>query len=359
MKCKSQKTAFLKKVKDEYGGLSDFWYPISLGSSIKTGNYKKVHLFNTNLIIWRHDESGFSVFPDSCVHQKSPLGGYKKTGKVTNGLQCPYHGWEYNKQGKCIRIPIVDNNQINENIKLFKIPHFYDGTLLWIYPGNKRKPEYENTPSENLENDIHYEVDFTCNIGLLIENFLDTSHTGFVHKNIIRTDKNLQSREVTITTNRTSVLMSHSQSDEKIGMIESIINPQKKPVFHTDHFEAPNKVDIKYIFGDESDLCNFRTRVFMCPVDESNSKAIILINTNFSRFNKTIRTGLRLIAPVVIYQDFKILDAITKNKKLLPDYIGGWCDYDKAWNEIRNIRHSIKNEIDINNASKIIVKVKA
>ncbi|CAJ1330779.1 unnamed protein product, partial [Effrenium voratum] len=49
------------------------------------------------------------VMADACAHRLAPLSEGRIEPK-TGCLQCAYHGWEFNSQGNCQRIPQVEEN---------------------------------------------------------------------------------------------------------------------------------------------------------------------------------------------------------------------------------------------------------
>ena len=82
--------------------LLDGWYAVApAGAASPT----QLRIGGARLVLVRLDGS-WSAFSDACPHRLAPL----SAGRVVPGpdgerLQCPYHGWEFGADGRCLRIP--------------------------------------------------------------------------------------------------------------------------------------------------------------------------------------------------------------------------------------------------------------
>ena len=56
-------------------------------------------------MVFRDEQGKPAVLSDTCIHRGASLsaGKCKEDGTV----QCPYHGWRFNSQGVCTRIPSI------------------------------------------------------------------------------------------------------------------------------------------------------------------------------------------------------------------------------------------------------------
>jgi aminopyrrolnitrin oxygenase len=84
--------------------LAASWY-IALRSNKLGKKPIPVELFGQDLVAWR-DQNGQAVLMERhCCHLGASLAG----GKVQDGcIECPFHGWRFNKQGQCVVAPDVD-----------------------------------------------------------------------------------------------------------------------------------------------------------------------------------------------------------------------------------------------------------
>jgi thiazole synthase len=79
--------------------LMDEWLAAGWSSSIRQGQLKAQHLLGREIVLWR-SSAGIHAWEDLCVHRGTRL----SLGQVRNDcLVCPYHFWEYDASGQCVR----------------------------------------------------------------------------------------------------------------------------------------------------------------------------------------------------------------------------------------------------------------
>ena len=86
---------------DLYEALREYWHPVAYVSEVIDGGPLAVTLLEEPLVLARIDGQ-VSAFRDICVHRGTAL----SLGSVDeNGLRCGYHGWCYDGEGRCTKIP--------------------------------------------------------------------------------------------------------------------------------------------------------------------------------------------------------------------------------------------------------------
>ena len=77
------------------------WHAVGYSSDVKDGELVPVRLLGQELVLWRHDGK-VHLWKDLCIHRGAQLSkGWVIDGKVV----CPYHGWRYDGEAKCVFIP--------------------------------------------------------------------------------------------------------------------------------------------------------------------------------------------------------------------------------------------------------------
>ena len=160
----------------------NYWHPLAKSDEI-ISKPKQFKILG-ELIVAYKDIEGVVAFKDLCIHRGAALSG----GSVNEGsITCPYHGWTFNRNGTCTKIPsLPDKEKIPSTWKInkFKTKEAYD--LVWIVLD---KP-YQNFPiwideAWNREDFKTFLVDtyeWKASAGRIVENVLDFSHFNFVHK---------------------------------------------------------------------------------------------------------------------------------------------------------------------------------
>ena len=82
------------------------WYPICLDRELGRRPLG-LRRMGRNLVAWRGSDGSAVVMDDRCPHRGTALSG----GKIREGqLECPWHGFRFDAEGKCRRIPCEGRN---------------------------------------------------------------------------------------------------------------------------------------------------------------------------------------------------------------------------------------------------------
>jgi phenylpropionate dioxygenase-like ring-hydroxylating dioxygenase large terminal subunit len=163
--------------------LAEFWHPVALSEEIGQ-DPAGVRLAGQGWALARFDGT-VRAFVDSCPHRRARL----SAGLVTDGtLQCPYHGWRFTPEGRCVAIPALEDAAlIPARATLDRAAEVTerDG-LIWLAPKSPRAPLPELTPGAPLGGEQVATVQLPvlqvqANAAILIDNFLDEAHLPFVH----------------------------------------------------------------------------------------------------------------------------------------------------------------------------------
>jgi phenylpropionate dioxygenase-like ring-hydroxylating dioxygenase large terminal subunit len=77
------------------------WHVVAMSSDLGAGEVRPARLLGHDLVLWR-GSGGVCAWQDLCLHRGAKLSG----GRVQDDcLICPYHGWNYDASGRCVRIP--------------------------------------------------------------------------------------------------------------------------------------------------------------------------------------------------------------------------------------------------------------
>ena len=79
------------------------WYFVDYSKNIKIGQIKPFSAFGKEMVVFRNQDNDIAILHAFCPHLGTHL-GYE--GKVrNNNIVCPYHSWEFDKDGLCKNIP--------------------------------------------------------------------------------------------------------------------------------------------------------------------------------------------------------------------------------------------------------------
>ena len=163
--------------------LARFWHPVALSADIGQDPVA-VRLGGQGWALARF-RGGIAAFADACPHRRARL----SAGQLTDGtLQCPYHGWRFTAEGRCVDIPALEQGaSIPERATLRRPAEVMeqDG-LVWLAPETPRAPIPDLQPGVPLGGDgiatvFLPVVQVEANAAIMLDNFLDEAHFPFVH----------------------------------------------------------------------------------------------------------------------------------------------------------------------------------
>ncbi|MFB2968651.1 Rieske 2Fe-2S domain-containing protein [Aerosakkonema sp. BLCC-F183] len=284
---------------------ADFWYIVALSDRLKPNAVLARSLLGEWLAIFRAEDGQAVALRDRCLHRNSRL----STGKVCRGaLQCPYHAWIYDRNGKVIAVPAEGDSfkpsqqrrakcyatkeqdgyvyvrlsdNLSEDFHPFSMPHY-------------QEPGWETVRVINR---------FANNVTNCVENFIDIPHTAFVHPGIFRTSRQ-QKLEMIVERCNGSVLVEYRNETNNLGWYSRFLNRQGVEIKHSDRFYFPNITCVEYNMGDNRHLFITSQSV---PETENSTLVYTDVTYNYGIWNKLARPFVRWTAQHIIQQDVKIL----------------------------------------------------
>ena len=79
------------------------WYAIGLAEELKPGRKKSVRLHGLELVVWRKKDGTLGCLEAKCPHMGASLAVGRVVGEH---VECPYHGFQYDDTGRCIKTPL-------------------------------------------------------------------------------------------------------------------------------------------------------------------------------------------------------------------------------------------------------------
>lgn len=163
--------------------LKNFWYAVEFSKDITT-NPKQVTCLGQQLVMYRESSGQAVCLSDLCVHR----GAQMSQGSVVNDcLVCPYHGWQYQADGACVKVPANPAGRaIPKKARVDSYPVEERYGFVWVFlgdlPEEQRPPipvwkEFDDPKYRAVYGDYHW----MSNYERIVENGCDIAHTPFVH----------------------------------------------------------------------------------------------------------------------------------------------------------------------------------
>lgn len=172
------------------------WYPLSPIEDLDPNQPTAVTILGLRLVIWKPKSSdSYRVFLDQCPHRLAPL-SEGKVDEKTGNLMCSYHGWQFDAQGICTRIPQAENPELltkeAKNLCTISLPIRQEQDLLWVWPDVNSAALAASVPlplSPQLDASkgffwSSFVRDLEYDWQTLVENVCDPSHVPFAHHGV-------------------------------------------------------------------------------------------------------------------------------------------------------------------------------
>lgn len=160
------------------------WFPVARVSEVPVNQPVGLRHLDTDLMLWRDNDGTIHAWQDLCIHRGVKL----SLGKVCNQqLVCPYHGWTYNTEGQCTKIPAHPDMKPPSKAKVTKYAATQMLDMVWVNldPEATPAPELEEFTDPDFRTIVCGPYEMEALAPRVVENFLDVGHLPFVHDGII------------------------------------------------------------------------------------------------------------------------------------------------------------------------------
>lgn len=318
--------------------LENYWHIACLKKQVKR-KPKAVTLFSKHIVVFLNDVGDPCALEDRCAHRNMPL----HCGKVVKGeLQCPYHGWQYDRQGNIKSIPAATDD--NRNIKA-SIPSYLcmeqDG-YIWVClsgtPAQQNPPKFEFINHSGWTT-FRMQTQFNATVENCLENFLDVPHAAFVHKFWFRAPDPKTVRAVVTELPDGAVAEYFSESRKK-SIVFGFLSNAKTALKHTDRFIAPSMSKVDYKFSDNR---HYIISSFCSQQNDNITNVFTVITFKYGVFSPFIRCLFEPISRLIIKQDVKALAKQQDNIDRFDKEQFTWIPQDLLRPAISRWRNNIKD----------------
>lgn len=140
-----------------------------------------------HFVLFRDCEGIPHALDARCAHRGADL----SRGRIVDGcLECPFHGWRYDGEGRCVRIPSQPpERKIPPSARVSGFPLAERRGILWIWPGEA--PPLPPEPPVAVGSGIFWAAGRTVRVqpqllpapvADVVESQLDVAHVPFVHR---------------------------------------------------------------------------------------------------------------------------------------------------------------------------------
>lgn len=239
-------------------------------------------------------------YDDCCPHRHVPLSDGKIVGDT---LQCCYHGWQFDISGSLKYATGNLCNCDNSNIRVPTFPCCEYADWVWVcltenipfapYP-NFETPEHFDTlnASKTIEGDFIH----------AIENFLDPTHTPFIHAGLLRT-RGKQSMNIRQWHDDSSFTTEYTLHQQQNGLINRLFD--QGITLNLAQFHFPALASIDYLTPHN---LVYRIAIFFIPKSKGKIGMNVRVSLPKTRIPITLKhIILRPFLESLLWQDSGII----------------------------------------------------
>lgn len=163
--------------------LRRYWQPAALAEELDGGRpVVPVTLLGERLVLFRDDEGELGLIGRRCLHRGADLCFGRRED---NGLRCPFHGWLYGRDGRCLEQPgEPEGSRMRERIRTTAYPVVEMNGVVFAYLGPGEPPAFPNfdcfrAPGSHV---FAFKGLWECNWLQALEIGIDPAHASFLHR---------------------------------------------------------------------------------------------------------------------------------------------------------------------------------
>lgn len=300
-------------------GLFDHWHPV-LPISKLTSKPIGIKLGGRELVLFRDSSGSIGALDDCCVHRRARL----SRGSVVNGrLQCSYHGWTYDVQGRA-ESPGTPKLRCQTNTYETAVDHDY----IWIkHPSaNADRPTFD---LEGYEHICTRSYQIAAPLEVVLDNFTEVEHTPTTHANF-GYDLARMSEVKTVVEHSPSTVRVVNDGPQKSTpkVVQWLAGLRTGDTFTDDWttYFSPVYTCYDQFWNDpktgKERRDRYRIYVFFNPIDDDNTELIVFAyykirSAGHRLFFQVSKPALAFIVHIEIVCDVKMLESLAdKNPRI-------------------------------------------
>ena len=222
------------------------WQAVEL--SRKVGKKPKRVFFEGKPVVLFRGSDGLGALHDRCPHRHVEL---SKGRVIENAIECPYHGWQFDGQGKCTTIPCHLGDLPNYRTKALSVRE--RSGFVFLSSENPSGKPYTHCMEGR---DVIVRLVKSNTVSTMIdaaENILDATHTHYTHKGLLRglSDRRYKVK-VDVTGGEGVVEACYTGESQQEGLISRLLGGEASKT--VGRFRYPGVAELEYWNGDALSL---------------------------------------------------------------------------------------------------------
>ena len=261
----------------------NFWYAAEYSDRLQSEPLR-VRILSHDFVLFRDADGKARCLSDTCVHRGASL----SRGKLKHDcVQCPYHGWRFDGEGRCQAIPSLGpGHKVPPRARVDAYPVEERYGLVFVFLGDLPAAERPPImPVEEWGNDAWratlLDYYWQANYQRVIENGLDPAHNEFVHPThgMSGEDPDYRVNELRMNEEPWGWSFMHTYRGTSTKSFLTRFNEKKRvpPEAGTGH-HGPNQMVTKIHINETKWLHQY---IYETPIDEFHTRGFLINMRNF------------------------------------------------------------------------------
>jgi len=158
---------------------------VARSHKLKRGGTLATSFAGEPIVLVRTESGLLYALENRCAHRQVPLSEGVVAGEQ---IRCGYHGWSYDRRGKCINVPYLGSQAtLPTGVRSYPCREAYG--LLFVFPGDPAHAGDHRFPVIPSQSDPEYKTRYLdrevrCHYSFMHENLLDMNHQ-FLHRRLM------------------------------------------------------------------------------------------------------------------------------------------------------------------------------
>ncbi|MFO0681589.1 MAG: aromatic ring-hydroxylating dioxygenase subunit alpha [Sandaracinus sp.] len=307
------------------------WFILATGAELGEEPLAR-RLMGTPIVLFRDRDGRAGALLDRCPHRNVPLsdGEVAKDGT----LQCPYHGWRFDRGGVCRAVPSFTGTPESKARAAPAYPVIEQQGFVWVYSTPfendamtmpEKRPHVFQRADDPEYVTVRQQLDQNGTLFSALENALDVPHTAFLHRGLFRSESRGITLKVKVSRTQDRAVAEYCGEPRPPGFMARVLSPSGGEVQHWDRFILPSIAQVEYRIGDENHVL---ADTAMTPISDFETRLYGVVSLKTRLPGRLVEPFVKPIGLRVLQQDSAIL---AKQTALVKDFGGEqftWTEID-------------------------------
>ena len=180
------------QVKNLFPGYPKGWFVVAFSDELEVGAVVSLEYFGKKMVLFRGHDGRAHLLDAYCAHLGANLAAGGKV--VESTIECPFHGWRYAGDGRCVEIPYAKKIPKNACVASWTVKEQNGLVYMWHHPAGQ-PPEFDIPVIEewNKEGWTRWtmsQLRIKTHPKEIVENVVDKAHFPKVHNTHVEVFEN-------------------------------------------------------------------------------------------------------------------------------------------------------------------------